>query len=286
MKTEQHMVDCRRAIFLSFVIATGRWQGASSIILPQQWQPGHGSDVINVVEDAPPMKAVSLKSINENSMKAASINQSSNLMKPVSRSPRRLRKSPLRNSSKVSIVLRLPETTNTSKVQQPLNDGPALIQKRAARSFRKGHKKTTAGRGRGGSQPVFHRPRVAIERHMTDIHSKIASLVSVEDGLDLIYGIPKIVWVILADAVGIGAWIGCIAGVLYLSKLSSKPSGPTEDDLPLSGKQMNWDRLEFAMPSSAQWRENSGNHAAADSAYANRTPTFMGPGGLPPHAYG
>lgn len=77
---------------------------------------------------------------------------------------------------------------------------------------------------------------------------------NVEDSHD-IYGVPKIVWVILADVLAMAAFIGCI-GVALRCTRQSKDSERAEDE----------QQLQYSASLAGQ---------STKEAYINRTPTFL-----------
>jgi hypothetical protein len=142
---------------------------------------------------------------------------------------------PVRNSSTEKLMLlETKEATNTGKVKHLLKSARTLMQKRADRFL-------------GG-----------------------AALKNVEDDEDMIYGVPKAVWVVISVAMGMASWIGCVGGVLYFAKRGGVPPPTSADDKP--PPNIDWEQLRVAMP-------NSFRSATSNSQSLNQTPTFMG--GIP-----
>jgi len=137
----------------------------------------------------------------------------------------------MRNTSTEKLMLlETNEATNTGKVKQLLKSTRDLLQKRADRFL-------------GG-----------------------AGLKRVEDDGDMIYGVPKAVWVVIAVALAVAGWIGTVAGVLYFAKRAGGPGLNQGNGPP---PEIDWEQIRVAMPRS----ENP------DSQSFNQTPTFMG--GIP-----
>lgn len=82
---------------------------------------------------------------------------------------------------------------------------------------------------------------------------------NVEDGLPLMWGVPKIVWVILATAVALGAWLGCIGAALWFAR---QPLAKTPEE----------EQREQMQAAAAQYFSLKG-----EDNY-NPTPTFFGGG--------
>lgn len=55
-------------------------------------------------------------------------------------------------------------------------------------------------------------------------------LQNIEDNVDFMLGVPKIVWVILANVLAMAAWMGCIAAGLYLSRQPGNSSQQGNED--------------------------------------------------------
>ena len=182
MKLSQQSLECRVALWLSLVIASLKWEGVRSVVLPMQWQP---------------VQLQSNVSGNGLVTTRAKLNHFSNIT-PHGKGPPWSAHGRRANASK----------------------GTAFIQRRAYHSLRRQ------------------------EPH------------NVEE-METIYGIPKIVWVILATVGAFATWISCIGAALWFAR---QPAARSREEV----------EREQMQAAQATYLSLKGN-----SDY-NRTPTFFG----------
>jgi len=120
-----------------------------------------------------------------------------------------------------------PQASKASKAQQGQQDRPRRPQVSRVRKLRAA---SQASKLRGVSKA--HQPKRADKVESsgsmsTSLIQRKASrflrrapvgMQNVEDNVEIIWGVPKIVWVILANVLAMAAWMGCIAAGLYMSR--------------------------------------------------------------------
>lgn len=246
MKLDHQFSGCRAALLLLLAIVAEQWRGAISVILPVQWQPvtvtdadgrqweAIGSDSVSSVAVAPGSREFNGTRPREDVGQPSSSKAARTALRPQDLLQQYLGPLSHRREQKnieeddMDLIFGLPRFAwviladalgvladalvwgmpniawsvpqiasmlkGGSKVTEEQDVGdtrtPALIQRKATRFLRKG------------------------EPH------------NIED-VDFIWGVPKIVWVLLADAVAMGVFMSAIAGAVYCSR---DPPEKTEEE--------------------------------------------------------